>query len=100
MDDDATEKQVEEAAEKWLAAAKTMSGGKNLEAYVYFPVAVNDSGQSDMFFVVRAPTFQQWGEFWDCYKDSPAANLDNANREFVVPTDSGLWESIKVETTD
>ena len=97
LDDDATEEQVEKAAEKWLAAAKTMSGGKNLEAYVYFPVAVNDTGQSDMFFVVRAPTFQEWGEFWDGYKGSPAAKLDKANRDFLVATDSGLWESIKVK---
>jgi G:T-mismatch repair DNA endonuclease (very short patch repair protein) len=97
LDDDATEEQVEKAAEKWLAAAKTMSGGKNLEAYVYFPVAVNDTGQSDMFFVVRAPTFKEWGEFWDGYKGSPAAKLDKANRDFLVATDSGLWESIKVK---
>ena len=97
LDDDATEDQVKEAAAKWLAAAKTMSGGKNFEAYVNFPVAVNDSGQSDMIFVVRAPTFKEWGEFWDGYADSPAAKLDKENREFVVPTDSGLWESIKVE---
>jgi uncharacterized protein YaaQ len=97
LHDDATEEQVKEAAAKWLAAAKTMSGGKNFEAYVNFPVAVNDSGQSDMIFVVRAPTFEEWGEFWDGYADSPAAKLDKENREIVVPTDSGLWESIKVE---
>jgi hypothetical protein len=97
LSDDATEDQVKKAAEKWLAAAKTMSGGKNLEAYVYFPVAVNDSGQSDMFFVIRAPTFKEWGKFWDGYEGSPAAKLDKENQDFIVPTDSGLWESIKVE---
>jgi hypothetical protein len=97
LDDDATEDQVVEAAEKWLAAAKTMNGGKDLEAFVYFPIAVNDSGQSDMFFVVRAPSFKAWGMFWDGFKDSPAAKLDKGNRDFIVPTDSGLWESIKVE---
>jgi G:T-mismatch repair DNA endonuclease (very short patch repair protein) len=97
LDDDATEDQVVEAAEKWLAAAKTMNGGKDLEAFVYFPIAVNDSGQSDMFFVVRAPSFKVWGMFWDGFKDSPAAKLDKGNRDFIVPTDSGLWESIKIE---
>jgi hypothetical protein len=51
LDDDATEDQVVEAAEEWLAAARTMAGGENFEAYVYFPVAVNDTGESDMFFV-------------------------------------------------
>ena len=100
LQDDATEDQVVAAAEKWLATAKTMKGGENLQAYVYFPVAVNDSGQSDLIFVVRAPTFKEWGEFWDGYKDSAAAKLDKENQEFVDPTDSGLWESIKVKTKD
>jgi len=51
LHDDATEEQVAKAAQKWLAAAKTMKGGKNLEASVYFPVAVNNTGQSDIIFV-------------------------------------------------
>ena len=97
LQDDATEDQVVAAAEKWLATAKTMKGGANLQAQVYFPVAVNDSGQSDMIFVVRAPTFKEWGEFWDGYKDSPTAKLDKEHEKFLVPTDSGLWESIKVK---
>lgn len=97
IDDDATEAQVEAMAATWLAAAKKVEGGANFKAYVYFPVAVNDTGQSDMFFVVRAPTFKEWGEFWDGYKDSPAAKLDKENRDFIVATDSGLWESIKVK---
>jgi hypothetical protein len=100
MDDDATEKQVVAASEKWLAAAKTMDGGKNLEAYVYFPVAVNDSGASDLFFVISAPSFKEWGAFWDGYADSAAAKLDKENRGMIVPTDSALWESIKVEAAE
>jgi len=97
LGDDTTEDQVEEAAQKWLAAARTMKGGKNLEAYVFFPVAVSNMGQSDMIFAISAPTFAEWGEFWDGYKDSPAAKLDIANKDAIVPTDSGLWEAIKVE---
>ncbi|MGI9242680.1 MAG: hypothetical protein ACR2RV_17925 [Verrucomicrobiales bacterium] len=100
LDDDATEEQVVAAAEKWLATAKTMAGGKNLEAYVYFPVAVNDTGESDLFFVINAPSFQEWGEFWDGYGDSAAAKLDKENNDIVVPTDSGLWESIKIEAAE
>ena len=97
LQDDVTEDQVADIAQKWLAAAKTMEGGKNLEAYVFFPVAVSNMGESDIIFVVTAPTFAEWGTFWDGYKDSPAANLDKANRDAVVPTDSGLWEAIKVK---
>jgi hypothetical protein len=100
LQDDATEDQVVAAAEKWLATAKTMKGGENFEAYVYFPVAVNANGESDLIFVVVAPSFSEWGEFWDGYKDSAAAKLDQENQEFVDPTDSGLWESIKVKTKD
>jgi hypothetical protein len=97
LDDDTTEEQVNAAAQKWLAAARTMKGGKNLEAFVFFPVAVSNMGQSDIIFVISAPTFAEWGEFWDGYKDSPAAKLDDANKGAIVPTDSGLWEAIKVE---
>jgi hypothetical protein len=100
LDDDATEEQVVEAAHKWLAAAKTMDGGKNLEAYVYFPVAVNNVAECDLIFVVRAPTFKEWGTFWDGYKGSAVAELDKANRDFIVAPNSALWESIKVKTTN
>jgi hypothetical protein len=97
IDDDATEDQVVKGAQKWLAAARTMEGGKNLNAYVHFPVAVNAMGEHDAVFVVTAPTFKEWGKFWDGYEGSPAAKVDKANEEFVVCPDSGLWESIKVE---
>ena len=97
MDDDTTEEQVNAAAQEWLAAARTMKGGKNLEAYVFFPVAVNNMGESDIIFAISAPTFAEWGAFWDGYKDSPAAKLDIANKNAIVPTDSGLWEAIKVK---
>ena len=100
MGDDATEEQVMKAAEKWVAAAKTMDGGKNLEAHVYFPIAVNNNGETDMLFVINMPNFEEYGEFWDGFKDSPAANLDKKNGGIVVPTDSALWESIKVEAAE
>lgn len=98
LDDDATEEQVLASAQKWLAAARTMAGGENLEASVYFPVAVNSNGETDMLFVISAPTFKEWGRFWDGYADSPASKLDNENGEIVVPTDSALWEVIKAKS--
>ena len=96
MDDDATEAQVMKGAEDWLAAAKTMKGGENLKATVYFPIAVNDTLETDVWFVVEAPTFEEWGRFWDGYAGSAAEKIDNANQEFVICPDSALWESIKV----
>ena len=96
LDDDATEDQVMELAQKWLAAAKAMNGGENLVAHVHFPVAVNFPDDTDLIFVVQAPTFKEWGRFWDGYKDSPAAKLDHGDRDIIAAPDSGLWEAIKV----
>ena len=97
LDDDATEEQVMEGARKWLAAARTMKGGKNLEAYVYHPVAVNATNQIDLILVLTAPTFKEWGEFWDGYPDSPAAIVEEKTNEFLICPDSVLWEASKVE---
>ena len=99
LDDDATEEQMLKGAQEWLAAAKTMKGGKNLKAYVNFPIAVNFADESDLVFTLVAPSFAEWGEFWDGYGDSPAAKVDEANEEFVICPDSALWESFKVKTT-
>ena len=98
LDDDATEAQVMKGAQEWLAAAKTMKGGQNLEAYVNFPIAVNATGEMDLVFTLVAPSFSEWGEFWDGYGDSPAEEVDEKNDEFVICPDSALWESSKVKT--
>jgi hypothetical protein len=97
MDDDASEADVTAGAAKWLQAAKTMEGGKNLQASVLFPVAVNATGEVDAFFIVVAPTFEEWGKFWDNYTGSPAEKVDIENQEMVVCPDSALWESIKIK---
>ena len=97
MDDDATEAAVQAGAQEWLKAAKKLNGGENLEAYVYFPVAVNATGEMDVMFVLVAPSFEEWGKFWDAYEGSEAAKIENQNNEMIVCPDSVLWESIKVE---
>jgi hypothetical protein len=94
MEDDATEEAIEAKAAKWLAAVRKLDGGENLNAYVMFPIAVNATGETDMMFVVTAPTFAEWGKFWDAYPDSEVA----ANEEgLVVCPDSVIWESTKIE---
>ena len=47
--------------------------------------------------VVVAPSFEQWGVFWDGYEGSPAAAVDakNNNTGTVCPN-SGVWESEKI----
>ena len=97
MDDDATEDQVKAGAAKWLKAAKGQKGGENLEAWVYFPVAVDKMGEMDVLFVVVAPSFEEWGVFWDAYEGSPANKVDIENEEFAVCPNSALWESVEIK---
>jgi len=96
MNDDATEKSVREHAAEWLKAAKTMKGGKNLKAQVYFPVVISNTGETDMAFAVTAPSFAEWGMFWDSYGDSAAAAADKKN-ELVDCPGSTLWEAFEVK---
>jgi len=97
LDDDASEEDVMAQAREWLQAAKKLEGGQGLKASVYFPVAVNVTGQTDLMFIVTAPSFQEWGKFWDSYVHSPAAELEDRHNQKVVCPDSAVWESIKVE---
>ena len=96
VDGDISEEEVTANAGEWLKAARTMKGGERLEAHVYFPVAVNAIGDADVWFVVTAPSFEEWGKFWDRYPDSPAAEVDKRNEKVVCP-DSALWESVKIK---
>jgi len=64
---------------------------------VYFPVAVNSTGEFDLAFVVVAPSFEEWGRFWDNYSGSPVAELEKRQQEWVVCPDSAVWESIEVK---
>ena len=97
MDDDATEAQVKAMSAKWLEAVKKQPGGEEFEAFVLFPIAVNATGEMDVMFVVVAPSFQDWGKFWDAYGGSPAAALERENEALVVCPDSVVWESFKLE---
>ena len=98
MSNDTTEEEVIAIAQEWLKTAKKMEGGERLKAYVYFPVAVNAIGETDVWFVVVAPSFEEWGKFWDNYAGSPAAEVDKGNQKNgVVCPDSVLWESIKIK---
>jgi len=96
MDDDVTEEQVLAQAGEWLKAAKKLNGGANLESYVFFPVAVNGTGEMDLMYVITAPTFEEWGQFWDAYAGSEAAKLE-ADHEVVICPDSVLWESFEIK---
>jgi len=97
LDDDAAEADIKAMSGEWLTEAKKLPGGANLEAQVFFPVAVNATGEIDLLFVVTAPSFEEWGKFWDAYPGSAAAAVEAKQHEFVVCPDSSLWESVKVK---
>jgi len=95
--DNVSEEQIEAAASKWLKAAKTMKGGEQLKAYIYYPVAAKLPGETDLLFLVVAPSAAAWGTFWDGYKNSPAERVDMDNRDLVICTSSALMESVEVK---
>jgi len=98
MNEDTTEEEVIAIAQEWLKRARKMGGGERLEAQVLFPVAVNAIGNVDVFFIVTAPSFEEWGKFWDNNIISPeGAEANKRHQEKVVCPDSALWESIKIK---
>jgi len=95
--DEVTEEDVIEGVKKWLAAAQTVPGGAGFKASVHFPVAVNATGQIDALFVVVAPSFEDWGKFWDHYPDSDAADIEDVTDQLVICPDSAVWETTRFE---
>lgn len=94
--DEASEADVNEAVAEWLKAAKTMTGGKNLNAFAMFPMAAT-MGDFDFMFIVTAPTFAEWGAFMDGYEGSAAAEADKKYGDIAICPDSALWESFRTE---
>ena len=94
IDDEADEEMIEAHSAEWLAAAKKLDGGANIKAQVFFPVAVNATGEMDIMFVLTWPSFTEWGKFWDVYPGSDAADIEEDAIEMVVCPDSVLWEAV------
>ena len=98
MTDGTTEEQVESIAKDWLKAIRQMPGGAAAKVRVFFPTVVNNTGQTDFYFVVNSPSFTDWGKMWDAYQDdSAAAKSDDLNKGKVVCPDSMLWEAHAIE---
>ncbi len=97
FNDDATPDQVMEMASAWLKAAKGMKGGKNMDAYIRFPVAEGTGAEGDFRFVITTPSFEEWGAFTDAYEGSEAAKVDEKFDNLADCPDSTLWEGLKVQ---
>jgi len=96
MEDDVTEKAIIDGVGEWLEAARQMDGGANLQATVFFPVAVT-TGDYDVMILFTAPSFEEWGRFWDGYEGSPAAEVENNHHDMFICPDSELWESVEID---
>ncbi len=94
LEDGVSEEDVEKKASEWLKAARKIDGGENLEAMLLFPVAVNASGDTDLVFMVTAPSFAEWGRFWDAY---PSAEDFTDDDGAMFCPDSVIWEAMKVK---
>ena len=97
FNDDATADQVMAMTSTWLKAAKEMKGGKNMDAYIRFPVAEGSNAKGDFRFVITTPSFEEWGAFTDAYEGSPAAKVDEEFNNLADCGDSSMWEGIKIK---
>lgn len=88
---DATEDDVFDMAGKWLAAAKTLKGGENLQVVIRFPVAASVD-DIDFKFVLVTPTFAEWGEFTDAYEASKLQEIDDELYKIADCNDASMWE--------
>jgi len=98
QEEGASEEDLMEIAQEWIAAARKTKGGEGMQARILFPVAVNATNQVDFMFLISSPSFEQWGVFWDNYHGSPAADVDDGRMggKAVCP-DSVLWEVERIE---
>ena len=88
---DATEDDVTAMASKWLAAAKTVKGGENVQIAMRYPVAASVD-DIDFKFVVMTPNFAEWGAFTDAYELSKLQEVDDELFKVANCGESSLWE--------
>jgi len=83
-------------AKKWLAAARTVPGGKDLQLSIHFPVA-GGRPDTDFVFVLRAPSFEAWGRFWDNYAGSAAEKIDDAADAITKCSSGRLYGGVDIQ---
>ena len=93
---DATDVDVHDMAKKWVAAAKTLPGGKNLQVAIRYPVAASVD-DIDFKFVVVIPTFADWGAFTDAYDASKLQEIDDQLFKISNCGESSVWEGVFVK---
>jgi len=95
MADDASEDDVLNGVGDWLDAAKKVPGGESFEIHVMFPAVVNFEGDTDVWILLLADSFEAWGKFWDHYPDSDVGDIEDANATAFVCPDNLLFEAME-----
>ena len=93
---DATEDDVFGMSSKWLAAAKTIEGGENIQIAIRFPVAASVDDIA-FKFVLIAPNFAEWGKFTDNYSASKLQEIDDELFKVANCGESSIWEGGFIE---
>ncbi len=96
LHDGKTDADIEQASSAWLAAAKSMQGGADLEVYHNYPLAAN-AGEGGFMFVLVAPDTATWGAFMNGYEGSAAAKADAGWNNVAACSGSSLWNSTKIK---
>lgn len=85
------------ASAAWLAAAKKLPGGEELEVYVEYPIAAA-AGDGRFNFVLVVADEATWGTWYGADDDdSGMAEANAAWTEVAACSGSSLWFSVKVE---
>lgn len=70
-------------ARTWLAAARSMKNGGQLQVSIRYPIIVGAS-ENRFDFVVTAPSLAAWGAFYDTYDDgTPVASDPDVRADLV-----------------
>ena len=96
QEEEGSDAELEAIASEWLAAAKKIKGGANLEMFVYFPIAV-DQGENDFNLMLITPNFTEMGEFIDAYAGSPLEEIDDRFDKLASCANSSMWEGVAIE---
>lgn len=96
LEAEATNDEAFDMAEKWLKAAKTIKGGKNLQAFIRFPIAASVD-DIDFKFVIATPDFADWGAFTDAYEASAIAEIDDEFEKIAICNEASLWEGEEIK---
>ena len=88
---DATEDDVFAMSGKWLAAAKQIEGGENIQVVIRFPVAASVDDIA-FKFVIITPNFADWGKFTDNYSASKLQEIDDELEKVASCNDASMWE--------